>query len=76
MRPHLWYCRCSINVHLKTRLVSQDYKVAFAIQRSAEHRKGLREESRSEYIRILKYRKKYQKSLEISQEFLSGSWQY
>jgi hypothetical protein len=48
----------------------------FPNQGSAEHRQGFREKSWNKQIKILKYREKFQISLEISREFLSGNWQY
>jgi hypothetical protein len=48
----------------------------FPNQGSAEHRLGFRDKSWNKQIQILKYREKFQISLEISREFLSGNWQY
>jgi hypothetical protein len=51
-------------------------KPEFPNQGSAEHRQGFREKSWNKQIKILKYREKFQISLEISREFLYGNWQY
>jgi hypothetical protein len=48
----------------------------FPNQGSAEHRQGFREKSWNKQIKFLKYREKFQISLEISREVLSGNWQY
>jgi hypothetical protein len=49
---------------------------AIPSQDSAEHRYTVRHKLWNKYTTILKYLKRFQMYLEMSREFLSGSWQY
>jgi hypothetical protein len=77
---HLWksWSRSMFGfiAYLNTWANQSEFRAVFPKQGSAEHRQGFREKSWNILLKILKYREKFQISLEISRGFLYGNWQY